>query len=185
MNSKENAVKSVIFVMMAGIICKALGFLREMLIAHQYGAGTDTDAYFMANTIIYVLSIISTPISSTAIPILTKLEHRDGISAKQRYTSNLTNIVFLITVIVVVITFSVAPFMVKLFAKGFGPEQFEITVNLVRVGLPVIILSAMLGISTGYLQSSGYFMATSISDLSLNLVYILFLITLASFLNIY
>ena len=158
--------------------------MREVLTAQQYGAGMSTDAYFLASNIITTLSTISIPIASTVIPMLMSVQERSGKEGKKYYTANLTNIVFVVTSVVVILGAVLTPAIVNLMAYGFTQEQHSLTVCIVRIGLPAIVLSAILGVFRGYLQSEGKFADTAFSDLILNFSYIVFLIVLAPFLSI-
>lgn len=180
----KRIIRSATLMMALTVVCKVLGFAREVLIARSYGAGTDTDAYFLASNVIITLSTIATPIASATIPVLMKVLHRKGVEGKQRYASNLANIVFVVTALVAVLGALFSPVLVSVIANNFSQEQYWLAVRIVWIGLPAIVLSALLGVFRGYLQSEGRFADTALSDLILNLSYIVFLLFLAPFLSI-
>lgn len=182
--NERKLLKSASIIMILAAICKVLGFVREMLTAQRYGAGMETDAYFLASNVITTLSTIATPVASTTIPMLMKVNERTGRKGKQYYTANLTNIVCVITMIIVGLGGILSPAIVSAMAQGFTEEQQWLAVRIVWIGLPAIVLSAMLGVFRGYLQSEGKFADTAFSDLILNSLYIVFLLTLAPFLSI-
>lgn len=180
----KKVIKSVSAIIVLGLVCKVLGFVREILIARNYGAGADTDAYFLASTVITMISVISTPIASAVIPMLTKVQQEGGIKKKHKYTSNLTNIMLVVTGVIMLVGFFVVPYLVQIMAHGFFEEQYILTVQLIRIGLPTVVLSALMGIFRGYLQSEGNFLDTAISDLILNAGYLIFLLFFSVFCDI-
>ena len=70
--------------------------------------------------------------------------------------------------------------IVKILAKGFQGEQFELAVKLTRIGIPMIIFSGVIGVITGYLHSEHKFTSSSAIGLPFNFVYIFFLLVLSS-----
>ena len=55
MSSKDRVLKSVFLVTVLSVIGKITGFFREASIAAYYGAGTASDAYFVAYTLPSIL----------------------------------------------------------------------------------------------------------------------------------
>jgi putative peptidoglycan lipid II flippase len=164
---------------------KLLGFVREMLIAAKFGSGIETDTFFIALAATGLFtSMFTQSLNTTLIPILSDIERHEGTEGKKKYINNLLNIVTLISVVLVLFGWSFAPMIIKLIAHGFEGAQFDLAVTMMRIGMPVIIFSGIVGIYRGYLQSESMFIESSISDFPFNLTYIIFLIFLSTLLGI-
>ncbi|MFS8542072.1 MAG: murein biosynthesis integral membrane protein MurJ, partial [Tissierellales bacterium] len=154
MSTSKKSAKSAIIIIIFTLGSKFLGFIREVLIAAKFGAGMETDTYFVAITATSLITtFITNAITTTSIPILSEIETKEGREGKISHTNNMINIILTFSFILVLIGWVASPLLVKLLAKGFYGEQFNLAVKLTRIGLPKIMISCVLGITTGFLQN--------------------------------
>lgn len=180
MSQSKKAVKSVYIIVIFSLISKILGFLRETLIASKFGSGTETDTFFIALTAISLFSGIFTgAINTTMIPVLSEVEAVENKKGKKKHTNNLLNIVFLISFIIIMLTWIFAPLIIKILASGFEGEQFKSAILMFRIGLPTIFFAGVVGVFRGYLQSELMFTESAAAQFPVNLVYIFYLIFLS------
>lgn len=185
MSKTKKAAKSAIIIMIFSLGSKFLGFLREVLIASKFGAGMETDTYFVAMTATYLITnLINNAISTTIIPVLSEIETKEGKESKIRYTNNMINIIFVFSLVLVLIGFLASPLLVKLLAKGFYGEQFNLAVKLIRIGLPIIVFSCILGAVIGFLQSEQRYTSPAAIGFPFNFVFIFYLIFLSTIFGI-
>ena len=185
MSQSSKAAKSIFIMIIFGIGSKLLGFIREMLIAAKFGSGVETDTFFIAITATtLVTSMFTQSLNTTMIPIMSDVEKNEGKEGKKQHANNLLNIVLLISFGVVIVGWIFSPFIIKLLAHGFEGEQFKLAITMMRIGMPVVIFSGVVGIYRGYLQSESMFIESSASQFPFNFTYILFLIFLSSFFGI-
>lgn len=181
MSKSHKTAKSAIIIIIFTLGSKFLGFLREVLIAAKFGSGMETDTFFIALTATgLVTSFLSNAITTTFIPILSEIEAKEGKKGKINHTNNIMNIVFFLSLILVVGGFFLAPFIVKLLARGFEGQQFDLAVKLTRIGLPMVLFSGIIGVFIGFLQSEGRFGSSAAVGIPFNLVYIFFLVFLSA-----
>lgn len=181
MSNSRQAAKSALIIIILTLGSKFLGFFREVLIASKFGSGMETDTFFIAMTATALITgLLSTAISTTFIPVLSEIESKEGKEGKIEHANNMLNIIFVNSIILVIITWIAAPTIVRLLAKGFEGEQFNLALQLTRIGLPMILFGGIIGVFTGYLQSEQKFTAPAAIGLPFNLVYIYFLIFLSS-----
>lgn len=181
MTNSNKIAKSAIIVMTFTLGSKILGFIREMLIAAKFGNGTESDTFFIALTATsLVTSFLSNAIATTFIPILSEIESKEGKEGKIDHTNNMMNIIFVVSIILVLGGFIIAPLIIKVLAKGFKGEQFTLAVKLTRIGLPMILFSGIIGVFTGFLQSEQRFASSAAVGIPFNFVYIFFLLFLSS-----
>ncbi|NLM45013.1 MAG: murein biosynthesis integral membrane protein MurJ [Clostridiales bacterium] len=181
MTKANKAAKSVFILAVFALTSKILGFFREILIASKFGAGIESDAFFIAQTATGLISTIFIgSIKTTMIPILSAIEAKEGKKAKILHTNNFLNIFLLITIFFILIIFVVTPYFIKILAVGFEGYQLELAVMLTRLGLPIIFLSCLLYVFRGYLQSEMRFAEEGVSALPSNFVLIFYLLLLSN-----
>lgn len=174
------AVKSIAFIIIFSIGTKLLGFLREILIASKFGAGNDADTFFIAVAAVNILAIgLKRTISTTLIPVLSIAGEKEGSIGKAKHVNNMVNVFILAGTVVVVIGIIITPLLARVIAVGFTGDQHDLLVRLIRIGLPVIVFSCVVGVFRGYLQSESKFREFAFTDIPFNLTYILYLLFLS------
>lgn len=184
---KQNKIiSSIISIMGIGIIIKALGFVRSLLIASQFGSGETTDAFFLALSLVGILtSLFGGALGQTIVPILMEIKYKEGVEAKDRHMSNVVNLFAVVSVLVIGLLWFLAPHVIKLMAKdGFTERQLKLTVDLLRIGLPTLLLYNVTGLFRGYMHSDKVFVASELANLPYNLVYIIYLVIFGSIFGI-
>ncbi|MSU00234.1 murein biosynthesis integral membrane protein MurJ [Tissierella pigra] len=185
MSKSNKTAKSALIIIIFTLGSKFLGFLREVLIAAKFGSGMETDTFFIALTATsLVTGFLSNAISTTFIPVISEIESKEGKKGKIEHTNNMINVIFFVSLILVIIGLLGTPIIIKLLASGFEGEQFNLAVKLTRIGLPMILFSGVIGVMTGYLQSEQRFNATAMIGIPFNFIYIFFLLFLSSIFGI-
>ena len=115
-----------------------VGFVLQLLVAFYFGAGSETDAYFMALSTSELLSklLLGGSITAVFLPLFVeRLTHESKTSA-WRLALNVLHLTA-ITFIMVTITLGLfaRPF-IHFIAPGFSATTADLTVNLLRVLLP-------------------------------------------------
>lgn len=136
-----------------------VGFVLQLLVAYYFGAGHDTDAYFMAQSTSELLSklLLGGSIVSVFIPIFIERLQQQGKDQAWQLALNVMNVTaaaFLL--LVVIIGFFAQPF-VHFIAPGFDPEAKELTVALLRVLLPSFFFLFLVDLGTAMLQAIKHF----------------------------
>ena len=180
MSHKNTAAQSAAMIAAVTLFSKFLGFLREVLIASKFGSGYETDTYFVAMTAtVLIMTTIGAALKTTLIPIFSEINEVKGKERKLKYMNNVLNVIFLITVGLVIVGYFASPLVVKILAKGFTGEQYDLAIKLNRIGLPIIIFMGLTYIFSGFLESSEIFGPPAIAGIPFNLVYISYLLTVS------
>ncbi len=158
--------------MIAVLLSRILGLIRDRVIAMKFGQGWETDAYNAAFTVPDLLSyvIAGGAISSAVIPVFTEYIHAKKFREAWRIFS----------VVAIVTTWSVLGFIIigeifawQLVAKlnpgaGFAPHIHN-TVFLTRILLPAQLFFFLGGIMMGILQTRDVFLGQAIGPIVYNL----------------
>ena len=83
--------------------------------------------------------------------------------------------VLIITIVIVILGYVFSPTVIKILAKGFEGEQFDLAVKLNRIGLPIAVLLGFTHVISGFLHSSQIFGPPAISGLPYNFVFLIYL----------
>ena len=175
----RKAFESARFIIIFGILNRILTFWKETLIASKIGCCFETDAYFTAFVAATLLAeIIGEGISAGMVPILLKIEDKEGSWRKVDYVNNLLHIIIILSIILMILGWILSPVIVKVLAKGFIGEEFKTTVKLMKIGLPITIFIMIRAVFIAFLQSFHAFKAGTKSWIYYNIVYLVFLIFL-------
>ncbi|WP_414050640.1 murein biosynthesis integral membrane protein MurJ [Macrococcus animalis] len=180
MNANKTT-KAIVIMIILGMISKSLGLIRETFIASKYGSGIETDIFFIAITAVGLFtSMFTLTLNTTLIPILSEVENKEGKEAKVKITNNILNVICVLAIFVSIIGWFISPYLIEVMANGFNQEQKMLTTTLMRIGIPGLIFSGIVGVYRGFLQSEGKFSESSTSQFAFNFVYIFYLIFFAS-----
>lgn len=165
--------ETAILLMVASIISKIIGFLREIVLAYFYGASYVSDAYLIAITIPgTIFAFIGAGLATGYIPLYSRIEKEKGLNVANKFTSNVINFVMILcTVIALIGLFFTAP-IVKMFAAGFEGETLNIAVLITRFSIVGVYFTALVYIFTAYLNLKNSFLIPALVAIPMNIVVI-------------
>ena len=153
------------------LISRLLGFVRDMLIARIFGVDLATDAFFVAFKIPNFLRRLFSEgaFAHAIVPVMAK-QQGDKAALKQfigKTAGTLAAWAALFTLIAMVF----APVLVMLLAPGFASqgEQFELTVDLVRITLPFSLCIVLVAYAGAVLNAHDNFLVPGLTPVILNL----------------
>ena len=171
------AKKSAIILMFITLISKITGFIRDIILAQSFGASIITDAYLTALNIPVVLfDGISSSLGTTYIPMFFKIKEEDGNDLVNKFTSNILNIVILLSIIFIIISLIFTPYIVKIFAIGFKGEELKLTIKFSRILIFSMIFIATNGLISSYLVANGKFYISGLVTIPFNIFCIISII---------
>jgi len=169
-------LKSAAVVSAMTTLSRVLGLVRDVVFARYFGAGMDTDAFFIAFKIPNFLRRLFAEgaFSQAFVPVLTeyktKRTHADVRNLSSHVVGTLGVILFFITLIGVI----AAPVLVMAFAPGFIGDQprLDLTADMLRITFPYILFISLTAVAGGILNSYGKFSVPAVTPVLLNLVMI-------------
>ncbi|NMA85874.1 MAG: hypothetical protein GX968_00955, partial [Tissierellia bacterium] len=136
-----------------------------------------TDAYFVAFAGITVLAeIIGEGISTSLVPTLMKIEAKEGKMKKLEYINNILNMIILLSLGLIILNWILSPVVLKVLAKGFIEKELYLSIELMKLGLPMILFILIRSVFVAFLQSNHGFKAGAKSWVYNNIVYIIYLL---------
>lgn len=173
--NREQVAKAASIVMLAILVSRILGFLRERAVAEVFGRTATTDVFFAAFALpdlMYQL-LVGGALSSAFIPVFTQYLARDEEQEAWYVASVFLNITVLALVVVMVLGVIFTPSLAPLVGIGFSGEQKELLVLLMRITFPAVFFTALSGLSMGVLNSYQRFTLPALGPIVYNLGQIL------------
>ncbi len=158
--------------MLITILSKILGFFREIFLSYYYGASSVSDAYLVSLTIPgVVFSFLGTALAIGFVPIYTRvIKCGEDVNI---FVSNVINVFFAISTIIIILTFVFSDEIVAVFAPGFSAETKSLTVFFTEIFVFGIYASALIFVFTGFLQVNGSFVPATFAGIPFNAVVLL------------
>ena len=178
----KSLFKSTLIVMIMAVISRFIGFFRDILIANNFGASSYTDAYKTATAIPEtIFMIVGLAISTSFLPMLSKVKVKKGIDEMHKFANNIINILVIMSFVIFIIASFFPEEIVKLLASGLDKETLKLASELARISLVNIIFLTINACFTALLQVHEDFVIPSILGLFFNIPIILYLLLFKSY----
>ncbi len=178
-----NLLKALVQTSSMTLVARIFGFLRDVVVAHAFGAGTVTDAFFVAFRIPNLLRRLFAEgaFSQAFVPLLASIRTRDGEEAAHRLVDHVATTLTVALLLTTLLGVIFAPQVVWLTAPGFhdDPVKFHTTVGLLRITFPYILFISLVSLSAGVLNTWNLFWVPAITPVLLNLSFIFFALVAA------
>lgn len=170
--STKNLAKYSAMISLILILSKVVGFIREMLVATQFGASRESDIFKTATRIPNLFySVVAAALLTSFIPIFSSFKNDE--KKANLFFNNIFNVLFLLCAILSIIGMVFTPQITKLFVSGFNNADFIRTYNMTRISMPSIIFLALSGLQQGYLNSYGIFLQPALTSIISSIIMII------------
>lgn len=177
--------KAALWTALLALVLKVSGFVRESIVAKQFGASAETDGYFLAfGFITLVVAMISTGFNNVFLPMYTKSRaanpHHDD-----RNANALLNWTMIVFVFVSLFGWFFAEWFVPLMYPDMLPETKPYAVKITQMFFAFITMIALSGLLDSYLQSRRIFVPSQLAKLLATFMSALFAILFSDVWGIY
>jgi putative peptidoglycan lipid II flippase len=180
---KKNGVLSVMFLL---FLTKILGFVKLRIFAQLFGASHELDIFWAAFTIpdIIFMVLVAGSINAAIIPILTDELYDKGKKSLNKLFRQLTTVFFFLCTLLILLALLFSSQItnwvvgneyahtVLNIGSRIGKGDYELFLNLFRVGLLSPLFLSLSAFVTAYLQVRKQFFITSLAPLFYNIVMI-------------
>jgi putative peptidoglycan lipid II flippase len=142
----------------ATLVSRITGFLRQILLVGVVGIGTINDSYSVANNlpnIVYEL-LLGGVLASVVIPTLVRAQHEDDDDG-QAFTQRLLTVCFVLLAVGTAFAVVCAPLLTRLYFSSAGEGHPALTTAFSRLILPEIMFYGIFGLLSGILNSRHQF----------------------------
>ncbi|WP_088007062.1 murein biosynthesis integral membrane protein MurJ [Indiicoccus explosivorum] len=165
-------MKKIAFLLMAlTVTSKIFGFSRDIVLSYFYGTSSVSDAYLIAMTIpVTIFSFIGIAITTSYVPVYIQILKEKSNNEANQYTSNLINILMLLSLFITISVLIFAEPIVLLFAFGFEEETLSIAVLFTKICIVSIFLFTPVYVFNAFLQAKNKFYSSVLVGIPLNLI---------------
>ncbi|MEW7996204.1 MAG: murein biosynthesis integral membrane protein MurJ [Candidatus Thiodiazotropha endolucinida] len=156
------------------MLSRILGFVRDLVFAHWFGASAATDAFFVAFKIPNFLRRLFAEgsFSVAFVPILTEYRTKRNKLELQTFTDRMAGSLGLVVLLVSLVGVVAAPILVMIFAPGFWNEsegKYELTVEMLTLTFPYLFFITMTAFAGSILNTYNRFWVPAFTPVLLNL----------------
>jgi putative peptidoglycan lipid II flippase len=171
-----NLLKAMATVSGMTLISRILGYVRDAVIARTFGAGLETDAFFVAFRIPNLLRRLFAEgaFSQAFVPILAEYRNRNGVAETKLLVDRVATLLTAALVVATALGIAIAPVIVYVSAPGFAatPDKFGLTVAMLRVTFPYILFISLVALAAGILNTWSRFAVPAFTPTLLNVAFI-------------
>lgn len=157
--------RTAFYITFLAILLKLSGFLRESIIARQFGANEYTDGYLLAFSFItLVVAMISGGFNNVFLPLYVK-HKKSAPAATEKNANGIMNSTVAVFLLVTVAGFFFVPKLIPYIFGSMHPTTEVITVEITQIFFLFMSAIALNGILESYLQGRRIFVPVQVSKL--------------------
>lgn len=146
--------RAALIIVAATITGRLLGLFRDIVVAYLFGAQAETDAFFLAYRVPYLLALV---VSGTLVAAFVPMfSHRIATGRKTEAFGlfvNVGKVACLVLIALTVILVLLAPWIIPLIGFGFDSATKDLAVYLFRILMIGFLFAGLTGLVTGMLNS--------------------------------
>jgi putative peptidoglycan lipid II flippase len=151
---------------------KVLAFVRQTIVANQFGLSYELDVFNAANNIPDLLSALISggALGVALIPVLSDYLQKRGRPDTWDLFARVLNLAFIATGALAVVIAFLAPWLIdSVIAPGFPAEQKALSVELMRLDLIAILIFSISGLAMAGLQANKHFLLPALAPALYNI----------------
>ena len=171
-----NLLKTAATISGLTLLSRITGLARETLTAAYFGAGSQTDAFFVAFRLPNLLRRLFAEgaFSQAFVPVLGQIKAQEGEAAALSLARNAALVMAAALAAICLAAIIGAPILVWLMSGGFSGDAatFDLTVMLTRWMFPYILMISLVALASGLLNTWSEFKTPAFAPVLLNLSFI-------------
>ncbi|MCB1857867.1 MAG: murein biosynthesis integral membrane protein MurJ [Gammaproteobacteria bacterium] len=166
-------LKSLAKVGVNTLLSRILGFLRDLVFAHLFGASAGTDAFFVAFKIPNFLRRLFAEgsFSVAFVPVLTEYKEKRTFEELKLFVDHVAGTLGAVLLAVTVLGVLCAPLIIMVFAPGFMGQsgKLELASDMLRLTFPYLFFISLTAFAGGILNSHQRFGIPAFTPVLLNI----------------
>ncbi len=181
----KQLLKSTAIVSFMTFLSRVLGFVRDMVAAHYFGAGSGYDAFIVASKIPNFMRRLFAEgaFAQAFVPLLSEYKATHSEKDLQQLLNRVSGCLGSALIGVCIVGMLLSPLLIRLFAPGFsesmGDGRFMLASDLLKITFPYLFFISLTAFAGGILNSFGYFAVPAFTPVFLNIAMIVAAIFLA------
>ncbi|MCX5778184.1 MAG: murein biosynthesis integral membrane protein MurJ [Elusimicrobia bacterium] len=171
MTTKHKIIKATAVIFLFSVVGKVLGFVREMIIAAQFGTTASTDAYFVGlSGPDFIREIIAGGVlTAVFIPAYAQSLKNKSKEESDRLLSNISSLLMLVLVIAVIAGMCFPGIVVRFVAPELSSETFLSASMVTRIIFPAMFFMGIASFYGSLLNVHEQFVAPAAAQILLNI----------------
>jgi len=163
--------------MLATLLGRAIGFLKEVLVTRQYGTSWEMDAFVIALIFPTLLAqLAGGAIQVSLVPVYIEWRLRKGEDkATKLLSTTITSAAFLFAILTLFL-YLVAPRVVPWLGLGFNSATRLLSIQLARLMAPLLLLQAAIVVLVAVLNAHQIFALPSLAPIVISITIMSFLV---------
>lgn len=179
--SKQGIAAASTILIGATLLSRLLGFLREVVIADQFGASVRTDAFFVALTVpVLFTDFIKYSVKNSFIPVFSHYRLKKGDSAAWSFAWSYTKLMGVGLLLLSLVLFWRSADIVSLIAPGLSQSSQNLAISLMHLLSFLVLFLGLASILESIYNGFEHFVTPAFAPLALNLSVILAVLLLTS-----
>lgn len=185
--SKNSRIKTVSMIMIITLIGKMLGLVREVLIGAAFGTQMEGVAFNIASTFPrdFLDIAFASAVSGCFIPVFNSYLEDKGKAEAYKLANIFLTIVIICTTVLTLVCMAFSGTIASLMGPELPQETKLLTSQLLKITLPLFILSGAAFSLVGILQSMGEFNVPAAMTIISNIIIIIYCIFFADLYGVY
>lgn len=177
--------KAAIWTTGIALLLKVSGFVREAIVAKEFGVSNETDGYFLAfGFITLIVAMISTGFNNVFLPMYVKRK-KAGTDTTDQNANALLNWTMFGFIIVSIVGWIYSPKFVPFIYFNMKPEIEPFAVEMTQIFFAFMTVIALSGLLDSYLQSRRIFVPSQLAKLLGTLMAAIFALLFSNSMGIY
>lgn len=182
--STQTWISATIILIGTTLASKALGFVRDVLVARYFGASGQVDAFMVAVTVPTLVGGLGFALSMSLIPAFRRAMAAEGLQDARELGSAAVVLTLGVSVLLMLAIALTAPRLAVIFAPGLAAADAALAVQLMR-WLSILVLCVNLFYILGAIYNAmEHFTIPAVTDLASNVIVLSFLVLWADRLGI-
>lgn len=170
----SKTAKAALWIMIATLLSKVLGFGREIVLAKYYGTGLYSDVFVLTlNIPSLIITIVGSAIATSYVPMYFDIKEKSGNEGTSKFTNNMLNLSCAISIVIAILGLLFTEQVVNIFAGGFEGEKFELAVTFTKIMISGVIFLSSTRLFTAFLQVNDNFAVPALIGLPYNIIIII------------
>lgn len=170
---QRSLLRSTSLVSMLTFLSRIMGFARDMVIAHFFGAAAGMDAFFIAFRIPNFMRRLFAEgaFSQAFVPVLAEYQQTRDSQDLRRFIAHVSGHLGAVLSIVTLLGILAAPIIIFVFAPGFeaDSERSALATDMLRITFPYLLLISLTAMAGAILNTYGYFGVPAFTPIILNI----------------
>lgn len=170
----SNTAKATLWIMIATMMSKVLGFFREIVLANFYGTKGYADVFLLTLNIPgLIIAVVGSAVATIYVPIYFDTREKLGEDGSLKFTNNMLNLSLIISIIIAILGLLFTEQFVNIFAGGFTGDKFELAVKFTKIMMCGVLFLSTSKIFSSYLQVNDNFVVPGIIGIPYNIILII------------